>query len=76
MKDLETTIAELKEIHEEDLKAAEDTTEQLVQVQSAVVELEAKLKRLTEVIVSISQNFLKYYPLNLKSEKTYGTNYF
>ena len=57
MKDLETTIAEMKEIHEEDLKAAEDTTEQLVQVQSAVVELEAKLKRLTEVIVSISQIF-------------------
>ena len=62
MKDLETTIAEMKEIHEEGLKAAEDTTEQLVQVQSAVVELEAKLKRLTKVSVSISQIFKKYYP--------------
>ena len=59
IKDLETTIAEIKERHEEGLKAAEDTREQLVQAQSAVVLLEAKLKGLTKVSASFSQNLLK-----------------
>jgi len=59
IKDLETTIAEIKVRHEEGLKSAEDTREQLVQAQSAVVLLEAKLKGLTKVSASFSQNFLK-----------------